>query len=139
MMSLFFSKPFLSPAITHYPPTPLHTHPPSHLTHSYPHTHTPPPGVQPFPFGTAMITSVGMLGLDLCFVPHTPFARVPIILMVGSISKKPVVDVEGKVVVRDILPVTFTVDHRFLDGVQGAVMAKKLRLYIEQPALLDKQ
>ncbi len=40
-----------------------------------------------------------MLGLDMCFVPHTPFARVPIIVMVGSIGKKPVVDEKGAVFV----------------------------------------
>lgn len=101
----------------------------------------PPLGVRPYPFGTAMITSVGMLGLDLAFVPQTPFARVPFIVMVGAIGPKPVVATEGpqagQVVACDILPLTVTVDHRFLDGKDGAKMAVRLKHYLEHPEHLE--
>jgi len=91
-------------------------------------------GVRPHPFGTAMVTSVGMLGLDMCFVPHTPFAHVPLIVMVGSYSKKPVVDPDtGLVVVKVMLPITVTLDHRFLDGSTGAVMAKNFKSFLTDP------
>lgn len=90
-------------------------------------------GVRPHPFGTAMVTSVGMLGLDMCFVPHTPFAHVPLIIMVGSISEQPAVSPTGTVVSRPSLPLTVTVDHRFLDGASGAVMARELKKALEDP------
>lgn len=96
-------------------------------------------GVKAHPFGTAMITSVGMLGLDLCFVPQTPFARVPLIFMVGSIDKKPVVDENEKIVARPLLPITCTVDHRFMDGAQGAVIAKLIKQYVADPASMDEE
>ena len=32
-------------------------------------------GLEAFPFGSAVITSVGMMGLDEGFAPPTPFAR----------------------------------------------------------------
>ncbi len=32
-------------------------------------------GVEPFPFGSGVVTSVGMFGLDEAYVPQTPFAR----------------------------------------------------------------
>ena len=53
-------------------------------------------GVKPFPFGSCLVTSVGMMGLDVAFAPFTPFARVPILVMVGAIREKPVV-VDGEV------------------------------------------
>ncbi|EGD76754.1 hypothetical protein PTSG_08106 [Salpingoeca rosetta] len=91
-------------------------------------------GVQGHPFGTAIITSVGMLGLDMCFVPHPPFARVPLLAMVGKLQDKPCIDkATGGVVSRPFIPVTFTVDHRFLDGQQGAVMAEHFKQILEDP------
>ena len=53
-------------------------------------------GVRPFPFGSCLVTSVGMMGLDTAFIPFPPFARVPLLVMVGGIKKKPVV-IDGEV------------------------------------------
>lgn len=73
-------------------------------------------GVRPHPFGTALITSLGMMSrdaLDMCFVPQTPFTRVPITIMVGGINKKVLVDeTTNQPVVRDVLLISVTVDHR---------------------------
>ena len=68
-------------------------------------------GVKRFPFGCCLLTSVGMLGLDQAFVPFAPYARVPLLVMIGAIKDKPVV-VDGEIVVRPILTVTATLDHR---------------------------
>lgn len=92
-------------------------------------------GVQGHPFGTAIVTSVGMLGLDMCFVPHTPFARVPVLVMVGKLQLKPHVNQDTKeLTLIQKLPVTFTVDHRFLDGSQGAIMAQRFQEIMETPS-----
>lgn len=81
-------------------------------------------GVRPFPFGSAMVTSVGMLGLEQAFVPFTPFARVPILFMVGEVTKKAVVGPEDKIIVQKTLTITATMDHRFADGTEAAKLAK---------------
>jgi len=98
-------------------------------------------GVRPFPFGSCLLTSVGMMGLDLAFVPFPPFARVPLLVMVGSVTKKPVVVTndsgEHVVVVKDMLTLTATLDHRFVDGTQAAKLAKKTREVMENPKLFD--
>src|SRR5688572_6099179 len=39
-------------------------------------------GLEKFPFGSCVITSVGMFGVDEGYAPPTPFARVPIYLAV---------------------------------------------------------
>ena len=93
-------------------------------------------GMERFPFGSCIVTSVGMLGLDEGFAPPTPFARVPVYLLVGAIRPQPAV-VDGEVVVRDQITVTATVDHRFVDGYQLGTLAKTFREVIENPWLLD--
>ena len=76
-------------------------------------------GVEPFPFGSGVVTSVGMFGLDEAYVPQTPFARVPLWVLVGAVSERPAV-VDGQIVARPQLTVTATIDHRFVDGCRSA-------------------
>lgn len=96
-----------------------------------------PLGVHEHPFGTCMVTSVGMMGLDLVWAPFTPFAHTPIIVTVGAM-KDEVVVVDGKPAVRPILYLNATVDHRYVDGGDMAVFAKIIRSTMEHPRLLDE-
>lgn len=93
-------------------------------------------GVERFAFGSAIITSVGMFGLDEGFAPPTPFARVPTYVLVGAVKERPAV-VNGTVVVQRQLTITATLDHRFIDGFQGGVLAKTVRRLLENPELID--
>lgn len=93
-------------------------------------------GQPAFPFGSAVITSVGMLGVDEAFVPPTPFLRVPLYVAVGRIY--PMVFADGdEPVVRDGLTLTATLDHRFIDGFQAGTLAAEVRRYFSDPELLD--
>jgi pyruvate dehydrogenase E2 component (dihydrolipoamide acetyltransferase) len=82
------------------------------------------------------VTNVGSFGLDEGYAPFTPFARVPVLVLVGAVKEQPAV-VGGKVVPRPLLTITATVDHRFIDGAQLAVLAKIVRKGIEEPWTLD--
>ena len=93
-------------------------------------------GLEAFPFGVCMITSVGMLGLDEAYAPHTPFARVPIIALIGASQKQPVV-IEDRIQIRPILTLTATIDHRYIDGSQAANLAKTIRRAFDEPWMLD--
>jgi hypothetical protein len=95
-----------------------------------------PLGLERQPFGSGIVTSVGMLGLDEAWVPPTPFARVPLYVLIGAVRERPVV-VDGEVVVRPILTVAATVDHRFVDGFQAATLARSFRRVFEDPWSLD--
>ncbi|RLN52360.1 hypothetical protein BBP00_00009642 [Phytophthora kernoviae] len=95
-----------------------------------------PVGVEPYMFGSCMVTSVGMMGLDLAFSPITPYSQVPMLVTIGSIMDKAVV-VDGKVEVRPLLTLTTTIDHRYVDGSEAACMAKNLKAFIEDPNLLE--
>ena len=57
-------------------------------------------------------------------------------MLIGAIDEKPAV-VNGKVTSRPLLTVTATIDHRFIDGFQGGVLAKAFREAFEDPWSLD--
>lgn len=94
-------------------------------------------GVERFPFGSAIITNVGMLGLDEGYAPPTPFARVPVLLLVGAIKDRPVVLDDGQLGVKPMITISATIDHRFIDGYQLGAVAKIFRQVIEDPWSLE--
>jgi len=89
-------------------------------------------GVRPYLFGSAMVTSVGMLGVEQAFVPFTPWAHVPLLVMVGAITPKAIVE-EGKIVARRRIGLTCTLDHRFVDGTEAARLSRRMRHLVEHP------
>jgi pyruvate/2-oxoglutarate dehydrogenase complex dihydrolipoamide acyltransferase (E2) component len=93
-------------------------------------------GLEAFPFGSCIITSVGMLGIEEAFAPHTPFARVPVLILVGAVHDAPAVK-NGQLVVQKQVTITATVDHRFVDGSQLGTLAKTVRAVLEDPWTLD--
>jgi pyruvate dehydrogenase E2 component (dihydrolipoamide acetyltransferase) len=89
-------------------------------------------GIPQDPFGSLMITNIGTLGLDVAYVPLVPYSRVPILLAVGAVAERPVVE-EGRVTVGKMMKVSATFDHRIIDGAHAAAMSRILREWIEQP------
>lgn len=82
------------------------------------------------PFGSIMITSIGMLGLDEAFAPLVPYSRVPVLIAVGAIQKKAVV-INDQITIAPMFKLCATFDHRFVDGVYAAKMAKHMRFLLE--------
>lgn len=83
-------------------------------------------------FGSAMITSVGMWGVTKGFSPLAPYYRVPVLVLVGAVTDRPVA-VDGAVVVRPMLTLTATFDHRYVDGMHAARFADAARRYLSDP------
>ncbi|MCB0501535.1 MAG: 2-oxo acid dehydrogenase subunit E2 [Bacteroidetes bacterium] len=83
-------------------------------------------------FGSAMVTSVGMLGLKHGIAPLIPSNRCPIIIAVGKLEEKAVVK-NGEIVIQPVLPITGTFDHRLVDGVGASHLLKALKKYVEEP------
>ena len=88
-------------------------------------------------FGSAMVTSVGMLGIERGYPPLVPYSRCPLLLAVGKIFKKPVVNEAGEIVVQEVLPLSATFDHRFLDGVGASHLLKELKAGLANPEQLS--
>jgi len=94
------------------------------------------PGTPRDPFGSAMVTSVGMFGISHAFAPLVTFSRCPIVVLTGAVEDRPVAR-DGEVVIRPICNLATTFDHRIFDGFQGGQLAKMVRTCLEKPEMLD--
>jgi pyruvate dehydrogenase E2 component (dihydrolipoamide acetyltransferase) len=83
--------------------------------------------------GTFTITNWGHFGGTFA----TPIINYPeaAILGMGKIAEKPWVK-DGQIVVRKIIPLSLTFDHRLTDGVDASLFLSKILSYIEDPALI---
>lgn len=83
--------------------------------------------------GTFTITNLGMFGIDsFTAIINPPEAC---ILAVGRIVEKVVAE-NGAPVIRPIMNLSLTYDHRILDGAPAARLLQRIQYYIENPALL---
>lgn len=89
-------------------------------------------GLHRFPFGSAMVSSVGMLGLPQGFAPLAWMYDVPLLVLVGELTAKPVA-VDGHVEIREVLPITATIDHRYADGWHISKLMRAFREYLAAP------
>jgi pyruvate dehydrogenase E2 component (dihydrolipoamide acetyltransferase) len=83
--------------------------------------------------GTFTITNVGMLGT----IMNTPIINPPesAILGVGAIQKKPVV-INDTIVIRSMMFLCLTYDHRIIDGTPAIRFLQEVRRLLEHPILL---
>jgi pyruvate dehydrogenase E2 component (dihydrolipoamide acetyltransferase) len=89
-------------------------------------------GVVKDEFGSAMVSNIGSLGLSVAMAPLVPFSRTPMVVLVGEVEDRAVVE-DGRVVSRPMLTLGVTFDHRFMDGFQGGRMVKIMRAYMADP------
>ncbi|MNO17293.1 Dihydrolipoyllysine-residue acetyltransferase component of pyruvate dehydrogenase complex [compost metagenome] len=83
--------------------------------------------------GTFTITNLGMYGME----SFSPIINQPevAILGVNAIVDTPVV-VNGQIVIRPLMNISLTADHRAVDGAVAAQFMQKIKAYVEKPALL---
>jgi pyruvate dehydrogenase E2 component (dihydrolipoamide acetyltransferase) len=83
--------------------------------------------------GTFTMTNLGMYDIDA----FTPIINLPeaAILGVGRIQAKPVVH-EGAVVVRHMVTMSLSFDHRLVDGAPAARFLQRVKQMVETPYLL---
>ncbi len=83
--------------------------------------------------GSFTITNVGPLG-GTALIPAINYPEVAILGM-GRVQEKPVVR-EGEIVVRKILPLTLSFDHRVADGADAARFVSEMVRELSDPNLL---
>jgi pyruvate/2-oxoglutarate dehydrogenase complex dihydrolipoamide acyltransferase (E2) component len=79
-------------------------------------------------FGSMMITNIGSLGMQRAYVPLVGYSNCPLILALGKVYQRVGVK-DNKPVVESVMDCCWTLDHRVLDGVVGAKMAKSFERY----------
>ncbi len=83
--------------------------------------------------GSTSISNLGMFGVEqFAAVINPPQAT---LLAVGRGEPRPVVE-GGEIVVRTMMTVTLSVDHRAVDGAVGAQALAAFKAFIEEPALM---
>jgi 2-oxoisovalerate dehydrogenase E2 component (dihydrolipoyl transacylase) len=82
---------------------------------------------------TITVTSLGKLG----GIASTPIINAPEVAIIGlnKAVERPVV-VEGAIVVRRIMNLSSSFDHRFVDGYDAAAMIQNLKELLEHPATI---
>ncbi len=84
--------------------------------------------------GTFTVSSVGNIG-GLISTPIINHPEVGI-LGIGKVVKRPVFDAAGNVRPADLVYLSFSFDHRVLDGAVGAAFGNAVVRRLQQPALL---
>ena len=91
--------------------------------------------IQPHEFtgNTFTISNLGMMDID----EFTAIINPPdsCILAVGKIAATPVVE-NGQVVVRNLMKLTLSCDHRVVDGAVGSRFLQTLKTYLENPVTM---
>ena len=83
--------------------------------------------------GTFTISNLGMFGIE----SFTPIINQPEVAILGinAIIQEPVA-VNGELVIKPMMNLSLTADHRVIDGAVAAEFLAKLKEYIEKPGLL---
>jgi len=84
--------------------------------------------------GSFTISNLGMYGIDHFHAIINPPESA--ILAVGRIVNTPAGMPDGSIALRPTMSLTLTVDHRSMDGIQGARFLAEVRQRLEQPYLL---
>ncbi len=83
--------------------------------------------------GTFSISNLGAFGVDIL----TPIINPPQVAVLGiGAARDQAVVRDGEIVVRTMMTVVLSADHRATDGAEGARFLQTLRRYLEAPALM---
>ena len=84
--------------------------------------------------GTITVTNLGSHGIESFSAIISPPQA--IILAIGAIVKKPVVNAKAEIVVGQRMTIGLSADHRVVDGAIGAQYLAELRQLLEHPTLM---
>jgi pyruvate dehydrogenase E2 component (dihydrolipoamide acetyltransferase) len=87
-------------------------------------------------FGSYIISNIGTVGLDTGFGSLLPSSNISFVFVLGSINKKPIV-VNDEVVVRRVMLLSSTLDHRVVDGSHGGRLFRYIKQVAKNPEILD--
>ncbi len=84
--------------------------------------------------GSFTISNLGMFGLDsFVAIVNPPETG---ILAVGQIARTPVAADDDTIVIRPVMQLTLSYDHRIVDGAPAAQFLARVKQYLEQPYLM---
>jgi len=84
------------------------------------------------PFGSCMVTNVGVFDIEMAWAPLIPFARTPLCITIGAVRTAPTV-VGTDIVARKRVSLGVAFDHRVLDGYHAGVMSRRFKEIFADP------
>jgi pyruvate dehydrogenase E2 component (dihydrolipoamide acetyltransferase) len=96
-----------------------------------------PLGLSSDSFGSFIVSDIGSFGLTTGMAALFPAAKIPAVIIMGKIEERPVVR-DGQIVIRTILPLTGTFDHRIVDGMQIGKLGRAIHRNFSRPGWLDE-
>jgi pyruvate dehydrogenase E2 component (dihydrolipoamide acetyltransferase) len=93
-------------------------------------------GLSAHSFGSFVVSDIGSFGLNTGMTALMPAAKVPCVIVLGKMEEKPVVR-NGEVVIRTVLPLTGTFDHRVVDGAQIGKLARGIKRGFRKPEWMN--
>ena len=87
-------------------------------------------------FGSILVTNIGTHGLSTAYGALLPAAQIPAVIVMSKIEEKPVVR-DGEIVIRSIMPLSGTFDHRIVDANQVSKVARNVIDRLARPQELE--
>lgn len=87
-------------------------------------------------FGSYVVSNIGSVGLDTGYAALLPSSNISFVMVLGNVMKKPVV-INDEIVIRRIMSISATLDHRVVDGSHGGRMFRIIKQLIKNPELLE--
>ena len=89
-------------------------------------------GMKKDQFGSAVVTSLGMLNFDDATAPFSGFTNSVVFASICSVREAPVVE-NGKITVGREMTCNFSVDHRYIDGGRAKDLVPCFKRIFEDP------
>ena len=89
------------------------------------------------PFGSLLVTEIGSYGLGVGYPALLPLSGASCIIAIGKIEEKAVVR-DGEVVVRPMLPLSATFDHRVADAYHAGALVRNAQEILTHPERLEE-
>jgi pyruvate dehydrogenase E2 component (dihydrolipoamide acetyltransferase) len=89
-------------------------------------------------FGSYIVSNIGTVGLDTGFASLLPSSNISFVFVLGSVNKKPVV-VNDEIVIRRVMLMASTLDHRVVDGSHGGLLFRFIKQIAKKPEILDSK
>jgi pyruvate dehydrogenase E2 component (dihydrolipoamide acetyltransferase) len=93
-------------------------------------------GLDSTSFGSYIVSNIGTVGLDTGYGSLLPSSNISFVFILGAIDKKPVV-VNDEIVIRRVMWLSSTLDHRVVDGSHGGKLFRVIKQLAKNPELLD--
>lgn len=94
-------------------------------------------GIKKNHYGSVVISLIGKYGLKNVYVPLYPYTQTTGVFVSCAVETKKYLNLDGTYTTKEYLPVNFTLDHRYIDGVLSAKMVKAARDICEKPETLQ--